>query len=117
MFSKKPKEMDDKKKALNARLESIGMASFLIIMGILLMMPQGAVPQSAWLIVIGVVFLSLAGVRFYFGIPVYGVGIIIGVVAIVFGLGGALGVTLPLFPLLLILFGISILLKPRIERK
>ena len=52
------------KLALNARLEAIGWALFLIWIGGLWLMPDERLPEETWLIGAGLIMLGLNGVRY-----------------------------------------------------
>lgn len=105
-------DQEVQKSGLSKRLEDIGWALFLIMIGGLWLFPAGRVPESTWLVGAGLIMLGLNGARYLSGIRMNSFTIILGVVALAGGLGGAFGVRLPLFPILLILIGASIILKP-----
>lgn len=108
---------DTQKSTLNKRLEDIGWALFLIAIGCLLLVPAELVPQGTWLIVTGLIMLGINGVRYLNGIKMSSFSIVLGIFALAAGLGDLLGVKLPLFAIFLILMGVSIILKPLIEKK
>jgi cytosine/uracil/thiamine/allantoin permease len=110
-------EQDSRKSALNKRLERIGWGLFLIMLGGLWLVPQGSVPEGAWLIGAGLIMLGLNGVRFLNGIPISSFTLVLGIVAMGAGLGSLLGMEFPVFAVFLILVGVSILLKPLFERE
>lgn len=105
------------KNAFNRRLEDVGWALFLIMIGTLLLVPDEQIPQGTWLVGTGVIMLGINAVRYLNGIRVNGFTIVLGALALAAGLGDLLGVTLPLFALFLILMGASLILKPLVERK
>ncbi len=107
---------DTQKSALNKRLEAIGWGLFLIMMGVIWLVPDEQVPQGTWLIGAGLIMLGVNGVRYLKGIKMSGFTIVLGILALAAGLGGLFGVK-PLIAILLILIGASIILKPRIEKK
>jgi hypothetical protein len=104
------------KGTLNRRLEDIGWALFLIMIGTLLLMPKGGVPQGTWLIGTGLIMLGVNAVRRVNGIAMNGFTIVLGAFALVAGLGGFFGVDLPLLAAFLILMGVIILLRPMLRR-
>ena len=59
---------DAKNADLNEQLEDIGWGLLLIVIGGLLLVPGEQVPQGAWLILAGVIMLTLNGVRYLNGI-------------------------------------------------
>lgn len=103
------------KEALNQRLEAIGWGLFLITIGMLWLVPTGLVPAGAWLIVAGVILLGVNLVRSLNAIKMSATGLILGLLAIIFGVGELVGVELPLFSVLLIVFGLGIILRPWID--
>lgn len=107
--SKEPKE------TLNQRLEAIGWGLFLITIGMLWLAPAGFVPEGTWLIVAGVIMLGVNGVRYFNAIKMSGMGLVLGTLAIVFGVGEFMGLELPFVAVLLIVFGVGIILRPWID--
>jgi hypothetical protein len=69
---------DPKKRALSDRLTAIGWALFLIMIGGLLLVPQGRVPETAWLIGVGLIMLGINGLRRLNGIKVDSCGLGLG---------------------------------------
>jgi len=108
---------DTQKSALNKRLESIGWALFLIMIGGLWLVPDERVPKGTWLIGAGLIMLGLNGARYVSGIKMSGFTIVLGVLALAAGLGDFFGIDLPLLAILLILIGANIIIKPLIEKK
>jgi hypothetical protein len=95
--------------ALDHRLESIGWALFLIMIGGIGLIPN--VPQSTWLVGTGLIMLGLNLARYRNGIRVSNFTVLLGILALLFGMGGMTGANLPFFPILLILIGADILVK------
>jgi hypothetical protein len=108
---------DTQKTALNKRLESIGWGLFLIMIGGILLVPNEQIPEGAWLIGAGLIMLGINVARYLNGIRMSGFTIVLGILALASGLSDFAGIDLPLFPILLILIGASILLKPVFERR
>ncbi len=102
--------------ALNKRLEAIGWGLFLIMIGGIWLVPDEHVPQGTWLIGAGLIMLGINWVRYLKGIKTSGFTIVLGILALLAGLGGLFGVK-PLVAILLILMGASIILKPLILKK
>ena len=103
--------------ALNKRLEMIGWGLFLIMLGGLGLVPSQIVPGGTWLCGAGLIMLGLNAARYLNGIPMSGFTIVLGIIALFSGMGDFVGAQLPLFPILLILIGANILLKPMFEKK
>lgn len=108
---------DAQKKVLDKRLDSIGWGLFLIMIGGLWLAPKKAVPEGTWLIGTGIIILGLMAVRYSYGIKVSGFWIVLGIVALAFGVSDVFGLNIPVFPILIILFGASVILKPLLKKK
>lgn len=94
---------------LNKRLEGIAWALFLIMIGGLGLVPKSQVPEGVWLIGVGLIMLGLNVARRLNAIKMSGGTIVLGILALLSGLGSLLGVAMPLFPILLILLGVHAL--------
>ena len=105
-----------RKTALNKRLEDIGWGLFLIMIGVIWLVPNAQVPQGIWLIGAAAIMLGLNAVRYLNGIKMNGFTIALGLLALAAGLGSLFGLKLPIFAILLILVGASIILKPLFDR-
>jgi len=111
------KIQDPKKRALNARIDAIGWALFFIMIGALFLLPEGTVPQTTWLLGAGLIMLGENVFRRLKGIRMEGCTLVLGIIALTFGIGGFIGIGLPVFPILLILLGASIILGPLFRKK
>jgi len=100
------------KESLNRRLESIGWGLFLIIIGALWLFPGGSVPEGTWLIAAGVIMLGVNVVRYLNAIKLSGASLLLGLLALIFGVGEFVGLDLPFVAILLIVFGAGIILRP-----
>ena len=108
---------DAQKNALNKRLEAISWGLFLIMIGGIGLVPHNLVPEGTWLIGAGLIMLGLNAARYFNRIPMSSFTIVLGIVAVLAGASNFVGVELPFFPILLILIGASMLLKPLLERR
>lgn len=115
--SRLPIVQDPQKNALNRRIEDIGWALFLILIGGLWLLPHQQVPEGTWLIGAGLILLGVNGARIFYGLKMSGFTVILGILALVTGLGGVFGMKVPVFAILLLLLGGSILLKPLLETR
>jgi hypothetical protein len=98
-------------RVLNIRLEEIGWALFLIMIGSLWLLPEGRIPSHAWLIGAGLIMLGVNFARYFSGIKMSGFSVFLGVVALVAGAGGIFNLALPIFPALFIILGASLLMR------
>ncbi len=111
-----PSADDSEKAALNKRLEQIGWGLFLIMIGGIALVPNKQVPEGTWLIGAGLIMLGLNVARYFNHLPLSSFTLVVGILAIVVGASDFFGADLPFFPILLIVIGASILLKPLFER-
>lgn len=103
--------------ATNKRLETVSWGLFLIMFGGLALVPHGAVPQGAWLLGAGLIMLGLNAARYRRGIRTSGFTIVLGVVAVLAGLGSLARFDVPVVPVILILVGAHLILGPLVERR
>ena len=87
------------------------------MIGGLWLIPDERVPEGTWLIGTGLIILGLVGIRFLYGIKISGFWVVLGILALAFGISDFLGLDLPVFAILLILVGASIILKPLLKKK
>jgi hypothetical protein len=106
----------EEKEAQNKRLETIGWALFLIMIGGLALVPDNLVPEGSWLIGVGLIMLGLNVARYRSGIKMSGFTLALGAIAILSGLGDMLGIDVPVFAILLILVGAYIIIRPMLEK-
>lgn len=112
-----PKNVQEtEEQVLNKRLERIGWALFLIMIAGIALVPDERIPKGTWPIGVGLIMLGLNAARYLNGIKMSGFTIVLGILALGSGLGDFLGVDLPLFPILLILIGANIILRPLFEK-
>ena len=103
---------NDQKGASEWLLDGIGWGVSLITIGILCLLPERVFPHGSLLIALGFIMLVLNAARYFLRIPVNGFTLVAGIMAVLAGTGAALGLNLPLFPIALIVIGISMLLVP-----
>jgi hypothetical protein len=99
------------KRELNKRLEGIGWALFLIMLGGIGLAPNQLVPEGAWLIGVGLIMLGVNLARYLNQIRMSSGTLFLGVLALIAGVTSVAGVDLPIFPIALILLGLSALSK------
>jgi hypothetical protein len=99
------------KDALDKRLDTIGWGLFLLMLGGLWLAPEGVVPEGAWLVGTGLILLALSLARYLNEIQVSWFWIGLGVLALGAGIGEMVGLSLPVFPILLIIAGAATLFR------
>ena len=103
---------EDYNRTLDKQLDATGWGLFFIMIGVLWLLPEGKVHEDSWLIGMGAIIFCLNGIRYLYGIRVQGFRTVIGIIALIFGVSGVFSLDLPVFQMLIIIFGISIILKP-----
>ena len=107
---------DPEKIKLNKRLETMGWGLFLIMLGGFALVPYELVPKGVWSIGIGVIMLGLNGTRYFYGIKMSGFTTILGIVSLFSGVTQLLGMHSLDGPILLIVLGAYLILKPWFEK-
>ena len=105
----------DPKEHLNKRFEAVAWGLFLIMIGCLWLIPNDQVPEGTWLIGVGVIMLGINLARNLKGIKMSGFTIFLGILALCIGIGDYFGVDLPIFPILIILWGFYNISKSSIK--
>lgn len=100
---------DPTKQALDQQLERVGWGLFLIMIGGLAFVPS--VPSGIWLVGVGLIMLGINAARYANGIPMSNFTMVLGAIALLSGLGSMTGMSLPVWPLLVILIGANIIVK------
>jgi hypothetical protein len=106
------RERDARKESLAKRLDESAWALFLIVTGIVWLVPEERLPNGAWLIGTGILLLALNVARYAAGLGVGVFTTILGVLALAGGLNELFGADVPLLALGLLVLGVSILVKP-----
>ena len=109
-------EHDVQKMHLNKRLEAVAWGLFLIMIGALWLLPDETIPEGTWLLGVGIILLGLNGLRYLNGIKMSGFTIFLGIVALCIGVGSLFGIDMPIFPILIILWGLSVVLEPFLKK-
>lgn len=101
---------------LGKRLDEIGWALFLVMMGALWLIPSESLPEQTWIIGAGAIILGVSFARYFFGLSVSGFTLFLGAFAIAAGISGVLAVQLPLLAVVCIVIGVAILLRPLVRK-
>jgi len=109
-------DKNTRKAALNRCLEGFGWAVLLIVVGTIWLLPETQLPHGSWLIAAGLIMLGLNAIRYFNGIRMSSFSLVVGIVALIIGLGAFFGVKLPLIAIALIVIGVGILLKAMLEK-
>ena len=99
-------EVKSEEKRKLEKLEKIGWGLFLIMLGAIWLFPDSVVPEGTFMFGVGVILLGLNLIKYAKG---YRVTVFLGIVALIAGLSSLLGRSVDIFPLILILWGVSII--------
>jgi len=105
------------KAILNKRLETIGWGLFLIMLGGFALVPHELVPKGLWSIGVGVIMLGLNITRYLYKIKMSGFTTFLGIVALLSGVTQLMGMHNLDGPILLIIFGAALILKPWFDKR
>ena len=109
--------IDEEKAALNRRLEGIGWGLFLVMLGGFILVPHNVISEGLWSIGVGLIMLGLNAARYYFGIKMSGFTTFLGILALLGGVAQLFWMQDIGGPLLLIILGAYLLLKPWFDKQ
>jgi hypothetical protein len=109
--------IDEEKAALNKRLETIAWGCFLVMLGGFAFVPEQIIAGGFWSIGVGVIMLGLNAARYAYGIKMSGFTTFLGVVSLISGVLQVLGVHSLEGPILLIILGAYLLVKPWLDER
>jgi hypothetical protein len=92
---------------LDKRVDVLGWGVLFVVLGVVGLAPD--LPEGAWLIAAGLVFIGVSVVRAIVRLPVSGFTTIVGVVALAAGIGSVAGLDAAVWPLVLIVLGLSLI--------
>jgi hypothetical protein len=101
---------------LNRRLEEFAWGVFLVMMGVLWLLPAGRLPERTWLLGAGVIILGLNVARYLKGLGVSAFTTVLGATAVGGGLAGMYGIDVPLLAILPIFIGAQIIVWPLMRK-
>jgi hypothetical protein len=109
--------VDPDRAALNQRLETIAWGCFLIMLGGFLFVPEELIRGGWWSIGVGLIMLGLNAARYMNHLRMSGFTTFLGVVSVISGVLEVIGAYDADGPVLLIVLGAYLLLKPYLERR
>jgi len=112
-----PENQDSNKDVLEKRIDAIGWALFFIMIGCLWLIPEGSVPGGTWLVGTAIIIFGSSFIRHSNGLKVSGFWLVMGLIALGSGLSDILGINIPVFPILLVIIGASIIVRPLFDKK
>jgi hypothetical protein len=102
----------ERRHTLDDRLDGIGWGLFLAMLGVLWLVPDEQVPHGAWLVGTGLILLGLNAYRFAEGVAPRLLTTVLGLAALVAGIGRFAAIEIPVLPLGLIVVGIGLVVEP-----
>ena len=99
------------------RFDNIGWGLFLIVLGAIWLFPDSIVPDGTFLFSVGVILLGINLIKYMRDLKTNGFTIFLGLIALIAGLCAFLGRPVSIFPLILILWGLSILIQIIFKKK
>jgi len=105
------------KQALNKRLETIGWALFLIMLGGRFLVPNEQIAKGLWSIGIGLIMLGLNVARYFNKIKMSGFTTFLGIVSLLGGVGELLGLHSLGDALFWIILGAYLIVKPWFDQR
>ncbi len=92
------------------RIDAAGWGLLLLLTGVALLLPDQHLAEIIWLIGAGLVLLGANAARHLAGLNMSTSNFVLGSVALAAGVAAIFGIDLPLIPIILILFGGSLLI-------
>lgn len=108
---------DPEKAVLNKRLETAFWGLFLMMLGGWALIPDETIPKGAWSIGVGLIMLGLNAARYFNKIRMSGFTTVLGILALLGGIGDILGLADLDGAVLLIILGAYLILKPWFEKQ
>jgi len=109
--------IDPAKAALNKRLETMAWGAFLIMLGGRYFISSETVDSGWWPIGVGLIFLGLNVARYFSGLRMSGFTTFLGIISVAGGILSLAGVKGVDGPLLLIVLGGYLILKPYFDKR
>jgi hypothetical protein len=109
--------LDPEKAALNKRLETVAWGLFLIMLGGFMFVPEEIIRGGWWSIGVGLIMLGLNAARYFSGLKMSGFTTFLGILSVVGGVADLSGVEGINGPILLIILGAYLILKPWLDKR
>jgi len=108
---------DPEKAALNKRLETVAWGLFLIMLGGFMFVPEEIIRGGWWSIGVGLIMLGLNAARYFNGLKMSGFTTFLGILSVIGGVLDLLGMADINGPILLIILGAYLVLKPWLDKR
>jgi hypothetical protein len=105
------------RQSMSHRLDAIGWGMFFVMVGALWLLPDEVLSEDkGWLVAavgVGAILLGVQGARHLYNMKLSGGAVVVGVLAVAYGVTGLYGLELPFFAIVFILIGVLIIFFPR----
>ncbi len=91
------------------KLDKYGWGIFLIFVGMIIIFPDATFPDGTFLLGIGIILLGINFIKYSKKLPISKFTIFIGLIALLSGLTTIYGFDLDIIPIILILWGLSLI--------
>ncbi|MFC1887644.1 hypothetical protein ACFLYK_02435 [Candidatus Cloacimonadota bacterium] len=105
------------KKLLSERFNRIGWGIFLVMLGVIWILPENVLPDGVLPIGVGIILLGMYLLKKSYGLKGSDSNVLLGIIAIAIGLGDLLKTGFPLIPVILIFWGMSMIYRIIFPRK
>jgi hypothetical protein len=109
--------IDPDKAALNKRLETIAWGAFLVMLGGFMFVPEEIIKGGWWSIGVGLIFLGLNAARYFNDLRMSGFTTFLGIISVIGGVLDLVGLEGVNGPILLIVLGCYLILKPYFDKR
>lgn len=99
--------MEDRDRALEARLDAVGWGLLFVVVGAVLLIPD--LPAGSWLVAVGAVMVGVSLVRLAMALPIVWTTAIVGIAALVAGVCQLAGFESVAGPLALVVVGLTLI--------
>ena len=100
---------DPKKKAIVDKINGIGFALFITMMGGLLLVPKGILPGGTWLVGVGLIMVGSNIARMRNDIRLCHCTLVLGIILLIAGIMSFSYIKIPIFPIVLIVIGVCLI--------
>ena len=102
---------------IHDRFVTTGWALFLILIGVIWLIPKDVVPEGAFFIGVGAILLGLSLAKQLVGLKTNETVIFLGIIAFAIGLRNLLALKVPIIPIVIIVLGVFILFAVFFKKK
>lgn len=108
-------DQEAQKSELSRKLDAIGWGLFFLMLGAIWLFPEKWIPEDKWVMAaaigVGVILIVMNVARYLWAVKPSVGAIVLGALALVWGVAGFYGTDLPFFPILFVLIGVGIIVS------